>query len=157
MKHEKLKELFYLMFEFMPLYNQTMGSIYRKDYDVEPRLNKNQKKALFMIKKQGKIIPSALGRALDMQRGSLTTLVDLLEKHEFVNRATDNDDRRKLWLFLTPKGEEYISALMSNYEKEFAQMFDKIDQEDISKMIDSIGFSRNILRDIKETGGVLCR
>ncbi|MPM83453.1 hypothetical protein SDC9_130517 [bioreactor metagenome] len=157
MKHEKLKELFYLMFEFMPLYNQTMGSIYRKDYDVEPRLNKNQKKALFMIKKQGKIIPSALGRALDMQRGSLTTLVDLLEKHEFVNRATDNDDRRKLWLFLTPKGEEYISVLMSNYEKEFAQMFDKIDQEDISKMIDSIGFSRNILRDIKETGGVLCR
>lgn len=157
MKHEKLKELFYLMFEFMPLYNQTMGSIYRKDYDVEPRLNKNQKKALFMIKKQGKIIPSALGRDLDMQRGSLTTLVDLLEKHEFVNRATDNDDRRKLWLFLTPKGEEYISALMSNYEKEFAQMFDKIDQEDISKMIDSIGFSRNILRDIKETGGVLCR
>ncbi|MCQ1529919.1 MarR family winged helix-turn-helix transcriptional regulator [Lutispora saccharofermentans] len=157
MKHEKLKELFYLMFEFMPLYNQTMGSIYRKDYDVEPRLNKNQKRALFIIKKQGKIIPSALGRALDMQRGSLTTLVDLLEKHEFVSRAVDNDDRRKLWLFLTPKGEEYISVLMGNYEKEFAQMFDKIELEDISKMIDSIGFSKDILKNIKETGGVLCR
>lgn len=157
MKQEKLKELFYLMFEFMPLYNQTMGSIYRKDYDVEPRLNKNQKKALFIIKKQGKIIPSVLGRALDMQKGSLTTLVDLLEKHEFVSRATDNDDRRKFWLFLTPKGEEYISVLMSNYEEEFSYMFDKIDLEDISKMIDSISFSKNVLKNIKETGGVLCR
>ncbi|MDD2480745.1 MAG: MarR family winged helix-turn-helix transcriptional regulator [Lutispora sp.] len=157
MKRDKLKELYNLMFEFMPLYHQTMGSVYHKDYDVEPSLNKNQQRALFIIKKQKKIMPSVLGRALDMQKGSLTTLVDSLEKYDFVKRTGDSEDRRKLWLFLTPKGEEYISILMANFEKEFSRMFNKVSLEDISKMIESIGFAKDVLKNIKQTGEILCK
>ncbi|MFA7572903.1 MAG: MarR family transcriptional regulator [Lutispora sp.] len=157
MKQDKLKELFNLMFEFMPLYHQTMGSVYHKNYDILPSLNKNQQRALFIIKKHEKIIPSALGRAMDMQKGSLTTLIDVLEEYGFVKRIGDMEDRRKLWLFLTPTGEEYISVLMGNFGKEFSRMFNKVSPEDITKMIDSIGFAKNILKNIKQTGEILCK
>lgn len=157
MKQDKLKELFSLMFEFMPLYHQTMGSVYHKDYDVEPALNKSQQKALFIIKKQEKIIPSVLGRAMDMQKGSLTTLIDSLEEFGFVKREGDCEDRRRLWLFLTPEGEEYISILMDNFQNEFAHIFEKVSREDISKMIESIDFVKSVLKNIKETGVITCK
>lgn len=157
MKQDKLKELFYLMFEFMPLYHQTMGSVYHKNYDVLPSLNKNQQRALFIIKKHKKIIPSALGRAIDMQKGSLTTLIDILEGYGFVKRTADMEDRRKLWLFLTPTGEEYISVLMGKFENEFSRMFNKVSPEDISKMIESIGFAKDVLKNIKQTGEIVCK
>lgn len=157
MSQDKLKELFNSLFEFMPLYHQTLGGIYQKDYDIEPALNKSQQKALFIIKKQGKIIPSVLGRAMDMQKGSLTTLVDSLVEYGFVNRESGTEDRRKLWLFLTPEGEEYISILMDNFHKEFARIFEGVSPEDISKMIESIDYVKNVLKNIKETGVITCK
>lgn len=157
MSQDKLKELFNSLFEFMPLYHQTLGGIYHKDYDIEPALNKSQQKALFIIKKQGKIIPSVLGRAMDMQKGSLTTLVDSLVEYGFINRESGTEDRRKLWLFLTPEGEEYISILMDNFQKEFARIFEGVSPGDISKMIESIDYVKNVLKNIKETGVITCK
>lgn len=157
MRIEKLKELFNFMYEFMPLYHQTMGSIYRKDYDVEPRLNKNQQRAIFIIKKHGRISPSTLGRCLDMQKGSLTTLIDSLEGYGFVKRIGDCEDRRRQWIHLTPKGEEYIAILMEKFKNEFILLFDEISCEDISKVIESFKYVKSILENIKTTGEVLCK
>jgi len=157
MENTMLKELFNSLFEFMPLYHQTVGCIYHKDYGIEPNLNKSQQKALFIIKKKGKIIPSSLGKALDMQKGSLTTLIDSLVEHGFVIREADSEDRRKQWIFLTPQGEEYISKLMSNFQKEFERIFEKVDSQDVLKMIESIEFVKEVLKNIKETGVITCK
>jgi len=153
MDRMKVKELFNSFLEFIPLYHETIGCIYNKDYGIEPNLNKSQRKALFIIKKNGRIIPSSLGKALDMQKGSLTTLVDSLVEHEFVRRDVDKEDRRKQWISLTPKGDEYISKLMHNFEKEFEKTFKKVDAEDIDNMINSIDFVKRILANIKNIKG----
>jgi len=152
-----LKELFNSLFEFMPLYHQTVGCIYYKDYGIEPNLIKSQQKALFIIKKKDKIIPSSLGKAIDMQKGSLTTLIDSLVEHGFVIREADSEDRRKQWIILTPQGEEYISKLMSSYQNEFERIFEKVDPQDVLKMIESIEFVKEVLKNIKETGVITCK
>ena len=157
MREEKLKELFNYMYEFMPLYHQTMGSIYRKDYDIEPKLNKNQQRAIFIIKKYNKISPTNLGRYLDMQKGSLTSLIDSLESHGFVERTDDRDDRRRQWIHITPKGEKYIAILMEKFKKEFILLFDKVDTEEISKVINNFEDIKKVLEEIKLTGEVLCK
>jgi DNA-binding MarR family transcriptional regulator len=157
MEKTMLKELFNSLFEFMPLYHQTIGCIYHKDYGIEPNLNKSQQKALFIIKKKGRIIPSSLGKAIDMQKGSLTTLIDSLVEYGFVKREGDSEDRRKQWIFLTSQGEEYISKLMSSFQKEFERIFEKADSQDILKMIESIEFVKEVLKNIKETGVITCK
>ncbi|NLM44938.1 MAG: winged helix-turn-helix transcriptional regulator [Clostridiales bacterium] len=157
MEKTMLKELFNSLFEFMPLYHQTIGCIYHKDYGIEPNLNKSQQKALFIIKKRGRIIPSSLGKAIDMQKGSLTTLIDSLVEYGFVKREGDPKDRRKQWIFLTSQGEEYISKLMSSFQKEFERIFEKADSQDILKMIESIEFVKEVLKNIKETGVITCK
>lgn len=157
MEKTMIKELFNSMFEFMPLYHQTIGCIYHKDYGIEPNLNKSQQKALFIIKKKGKIIPSSMGKALDMQKGSLTTLIDSLVEYGFVKRDTDCEDRRKQWISLTPEGEEYISKLMASFELEFERIFEEVDSQDISKMVENIEFVKKILKNIKETGVMTCK
>lgn len=151
-KKVKVNELFNYMYEFMPLYHQTMGSIYRKDYDVEPKLNKNQQRAIFIIKKHNRISPTVLGRCLDMQKGSLTSLVDSLEKYGFVERTDDPGDRRRQWIHITPKGEEYIAVLIGKFKKEFFVLFNNISVEDIEKSLCSFEFIKNILENIKMTG-----
>ncbi|SHI44217.1 MarR family winged helix-turn-helix transcriptional regulator [Lutispora thermophila] len=151
------KELFNSLFEFMPLYHQTIGCIYHKDYGIEPSLNKSQQKALFIIQKKGRVMPSSLGKAMDMQKGSLTTLIDSLVEYGFVRREADCEDRRKQWIILTSQGEEYISKLMSCFEKEFERIFEKVDSQDIYKLLESIEFAKEILKNIKETGVMICK
>ncbi len=157
MREEKLTELFYFMYEFMPLYHQTMGSIYRKDYDIEPRLNKNQQRAIFIIKKHDRISPSTLGKCLDMQKGSLTTLIDSLENHKLVERVGDNKDRRRQWIYLTEEGEEFLSVLVERFKEEFILLFDGIEVNDIDKAVDSFNNIKSVLKRIKVTGDVLCK
>jgi len=157
MREEKLKELFNLMYEFMPLYHQTMGSIYKKDYDIEPKLNKNQQRAVFIIKKHERISPSALGICLDMQKGSLTTLIDSLERYDFVKRIGDKNDRRRQWIYLTKKGETYISILIEKFKAEFIGLFDNLNISDIVKLIENFKDIKFILKNINATGDVLCK
>ena len=157
MREEKLIELFYFMYEFMPLYHQTMDSIYRKDYDIEPKLNKNQQRAIFVIKKHDKISPSTLGKCLDMQKGSLTTLIDSLENRKLVERVGDNKDRRRQWIYLTKEGEEFLSVLIERFKEEFILLFDGIEVNDIDKAVDSFNNIKSVLKRIKVTGDVLCK
>ena len=157
MKEEKLKELFNFMYEFMPLYHQTMGRIYRKDYNIEPKLNKNQQRAIFIIKKHERISPTTLGKCLDMQKGSLTTLIDSLEGYALVKRVGDKKDRRRQWIHLTPKGEKYIAILINKFRDEFILLFDEISCVDISKVIESFKYVKSILENIKTTGEDLCK
>ena len=157
MEKQKLVELFNCMYEFMPLYHQTMGRIYNKDYDIQPRLNKNQQRAIFIIKKHERISPTSLGKCLDMQRGSLTSLVDSLEAYGFVKRKGDKKDRRRQWLYITDKGNEYISILMERFKEEFISIFEEINQENIESILESFKNIKNILQNIKMTGEELCK
>lgn len=152
LKEEELNKLFNYMYEFMPLYHQTMGNIYRKDYDMEPRLNKNQQRAIFIIKKHNKISPTVLGRCLDMQKGSLTSLIDSLEGYGFVKRSGDPEDRRRQWIYITSKGKEYIAILMEKFKREFILLFNDISSEDISKVICNFEYIKKVLESIKMTG-----
>mgnify|MGYP001054981487 FL=1 len=157
MKRKKLIELFNFMYEFMPLYHQTMGQIYKKDYDIEPELNKNQQRAIFIIRKYGRISPTTLGKCLDMQKGSLTTLVDSLEGYGIVERVGDKKDRRRQWSYLTEEGKRYIKLLMGKFKDEFIRIFDGVDYDDIKKTIESFECIKVVLQNIKMTGEVLCK
>ncbi len=119
---EPLHDIQTLLFEFMSNYHQKFVSVFRQDIGGY-KCNKNQKLALFFIKKKEPAIATELGKYLDMRKGSLTTLIDSLVEMGFVARQTDPADRRKALLRLTAKGEEYYGQMMDRFTENFRERF----------------------------------
>ncbi|WOF73080.1 MarR family transcriptional regulator [Parvibaculaceae bacterium PLY_AMNH_Bact1] len=67
-----------------------------------------QQGALFVIGKQAPCKPSAIAKALDMNKSAVTTLLTRLETAGFIHRVADVQDKRAQCISLTPKGKEAI-------------------------------------------------
>lgn len=140
MKEEKIKEIEQLFLAFYPLYYQNFSAIFREEDGSGFRCNKNQRRALVLIKRHHGITSSELGQCLDMRKGSLTTLLDSLEERGLVERKTDTEDRRKSLLFLTARGEEFYQNMMARHEAVFLEMFSRLPQEDIDQCLAGIKY-----------------
>lgn len=57
------------------------------------------------------ITNSALAERLDIQKISLTHMLNALESDGLVDRRADPDDRRKRLLFITPKAEPIVNQV----------------------------------------------
>lgn len=138
MKEEEVKELFNLFFELMPLYHKNIGTIIRKEDEIEPKCHKNQIRAMLIMEKKRKITPTQLGISLDLRKGSLTTLIDSLVMMKLVYREADKADRRKIWLALTKVGQEYLDKKRKSHEKYFVQLFSSLSEEELSELRENL-------------------
>ncbi|MBN1932630.1 MAG: winged helix DNA-binding protein [Desulfobacterales bacterium] len=124
MKHEKLENIQKLILEFLPLLHQKFADVFHKSPDHRYPCSKNQNRTIMIIKKNSKITHTDLGRCLDMQKGSLTSLIDSLESMRLVHRETDPRDRRKTLLSLTDAGEAYVKLLLKELERHLHATFE---------------------------------
>ncbi|MBU0926237.1 MAG: MarR family transcriptional regulator [Spirochaetes bacterium] len=92
----------------IPHFHRTFGLYIERNRLEAGICNKNQEKALLVLRDNDGMIASRLGACLNLQRGSLTSLVDGLVDMGFVMKSPDADDRRKAHLELTPEGRSYI-------------------------------------------------
>jgi DNA-binding MarR family transcriptional regulator len=76
-------------------------------------------------------MPTNLGKCLDLQKGSLTSMIDALEKEGLVFRKGDPADRRKTLICLTEKGKEYRNWLTGEFEKNASEVITKLEEEDL--------------------------
>jgi len=83
---------------------------------------------------QGDMPLGKLGKELLVTKGNITTIVDHLERDEFVIRDQDKEDRRKMWVRLTPKGEQLFEEILSAYEKEFVPLMRCLSQEELKQL-----------------------
>lgn len=148
MKKENLQEINSLLFEFVPLYHQKFAVGFLLDDGIEPRCTKSQLRTLFITKRKGRILPTDLGKCLDMQKGSLTTLIDSLEESGLVQRLRDPHDRRKTWISLTAKGQEYVNLKVQALDSHFVKLFQDVAPEDVQEFAKSLGFMVEIMKKL---------
>jgi DNA-binding MarR family transcriptional regulator len=60
----------------------------------------------------GRSTPAEIGRHVVVSSASITSLVDTNEKHGYVRRTPDVDDRRRTWVSLTPDGRALVDRLL---------------------------------------------
>ena len=65
----------------------------------------------------GPMYQHTLGQKLLRSRGNITLVVDNLEKHGWVHRERQEDDRRKLMVHLTPRGRKLIESVFPGHAK----------------------------------------
>lgn len=91
-----------------------------------------------------------LGKFLDLQKGSLTSMVDALEEKELVYRKGDPGDRRKTLVSLTEKGEEYRAWLMEQTEERVSEILNRLDEKDIIEYQTSLETLMKLFKKLDE-------
>lgn len=137
-----------LFFEYITLYHQKVGVVFTIENKTIPKCNKNQRKALLVIKQQKRIIQTDLGRCLDMSKGALTSLLDFLEESELIKREGTPKDRRKTWVKLSEKGEKYTNSQLALYEAGVAEIFRETDDAEILRTLESLRQLINLMKKL---------
>jgi MarR family transcriptional regulator, organic hydroperoxide resistance regulator len=152
MKEERIKETVRLQFETIHLFHKNFARIFHHIRSSSCNLNKNQNKAIMIIGASDGIMLTTLGKCLDLQKGSLTSMIDALEKEELVYRRGDPKDRRKTLISLTEKGIEYRQWFKEEIEKNASEILEKLEEEDILAYQESLRIMLEILKKLDEAG-----
>jgi len=146
MENSKLEELHALYISLIPLLQKCNT---RENIDRSDKLgNKNQVMAIMIIGKAETISMTFLSKFINMEKGSLTTLIDSLEKMDYVKRLDDPNDRRKKMLSLTAEGIIQLRVIEEQSKKSFADMIVKLNESEIDEMFTSLKSLVKILRKI---------
>ncbi|HHV23247.1 MAG TPA: MarR family transcriptional regulator [Methanosarcina sp.] len=150
MKEERIKETVRLQFEMINLFHKNFARIFHQTGNSPYNLNKNQNRAIMIIGAIDNIMPTTLGKCLDLQKGSLTSMIDALERDGLVCRKGDPDDRRKTLISLTEKGRAYREWFMGELEKNVSKILRRLDEEDIFVYQESLKTTLAMLKKLDE-------
>lgn len=87
-----------------------------------------------------------LADAIGLQKSSLVTILDRLEKDEILERRAIPQDRRARGVWLTPKGEKVVAELASRAAEHEERMAQGIPAEDRERLIAMLGHIIDNLR-----------
>lgn len=150
MKEEIIKETVKLQFEMIHLFHKNFAKAFHQAGNSPYSLNKNQNKAILIIGTVGEIMPTNLGKCLDLQKGSLTSMIDALEREKLVCRRGDPEDRRKILVSLTEKGSVYRDWLTGELEQKYSEVMNRLAEEDIAAYQESL---KTMLGTLKKLDG----
>ncbi len=147
MGNDRLDELHELYFNLIPLFYKckTIYMDRNKTYDL---CNKNQSMAVMIIGKAEEITPTALSKLINMEKGSLTALIDSLVEKKLAIRSNDPEDRRKILLSLTSEGIEHMKAIEEQSKQELLLMVANLDEKEVNQMHDSLKILVELLKKI---------
>lgn len=111
---------------------------YLKRYSSSYDVNKTQLRALIFIKKNGAISMTDLCAKLNIEKGSLTSMVDDLTKKGYVTRERDISDRRKYLITITERGEIIASDFVDKLKLSLEERLIKLTEEDKKKYIGAV-------------------
>ncbi len=110
---ENKKELLVLYFENYILSNK-LSSIMVASMGgcgcENPHQHKSRNMTLRILDLKGEVTPSSISQYLKLNKSSVTSLIDSLEKDGLVIRKPNPDDRRKCFISLTPEGNQQLKV-----------------------------------------------
>ncbi|HSJ34824.1 MAG TPA: MarR family transcriptional regulator [Acidimicrobiia bacterium] len=88
---------------------------------------------------QGRLSTSDLGESLVLSSGGVTRLVDRLVERGFVERISDEADRRVVWVSLTPAGFDVLAEAtrihLEDLEEHFVSRLDAAERQTLKKLL----------------------
>jgi len=111
---------------------------YLKQYSATYNVNKTQLRALVFIKNNGAISMTDLCAKLNIEKGSLTSMVDDLTEKGYVIRTKDLLDRRKYLINITEKGTILASDFMDKLSNKLEEKLFKLDEKDRNRYMEAI-------------------
>lgn len=142
------KELHDLLFSFMGLLHEKFILRFRRKHSVWPWMKKNHAKIISILYQHEYLTSTSIGKMLDIEKGSLTTLIDQLEEKGVVMRREDPGDRRKILISLSPAGRNEMDKVMDFYTRKLNDFFQEVDPEELKRFIASLRYVVAFLKKI---------
>ncbi|HQJ76063.1 MAG TPA: MarR family transcriptional regulator [Bacteroidota bacterium] len=134
----------------------TIPSIYRKMWAVNNNLllqadiNKSHVSVLFTLSKNDKMTMTSICNALTITKPNATILVDKLVKLGFVERETDKDDRRLVYIVLTKDGKLFIEKCKNNLRTKIKQILSSYSKKDLIKLDEALSIIKKLSEQLDD-------
>ncbi|MEV6430723.1 MarR family transcriptional regulator [Nocardia sp. NPDC051463] len=121
------------------------------DYDRElARLmgvNETDLRCLEILIGAEEAAPSGLATQLGLTSGSVTTMLDRLEKLDYLSRHPHPTDRRKTLVRITPRALERVHRLMAPFLDDSRHMVERYTRDQLELITDFLDASRTVQDD----------
>ena len=87
-----------------------------------------------LYRRRDGVTMSELSRMLLVSNGNATAVVDRLEKDGLVRRTQSDQDRRTVFVALTPQGLADFEGLASDHEREVDRLFGGLSEADLDSL-----------------------
>ncbi|GIM27532.1 hypothetical protein CPJCM30710_01980 [Clostridium polyendosporum] len=95
----------------------------------------------------GKMKISELSDKLSLSNSTISGIVDRLENQEIVERIRSKEDRRVVYVSLSPKFEEMHNGFHRRAEEKIEKIMSKGTPEDLNKIMDGLNTLKRLLSD----------
>lgn len=137
-----------LLKQIMNIIKQTIK--YRcKDFDITGP----QGMLMGILVYYGEMKVSDLSQKLGLSNSTVSGIIDRLEKQGLVERKRSTDDRRVVYVSVTPKFKDTLQRHFKYAEKQFEELISKASAEELDKIIEGLETLRKVLEkqnDFKE-------
>lgn len=138
-----LHKIFDVLYNIKNKFTEDLVSELRKHH-----INRSEFVSLLNIYTKGSKSMGGLCKHVDLRLGSLTTVIDNLIEKGFVIREPDKDDRRKIMVNLTEKGEKFMRELTHLINDTVLAKIDTLSDEEKTKFLDAISTLENIAKKL---------
>jgi MarR family transcriptional regulator, 2-MHQ and catechol-resistance regulon repressor len=131
--------------------SQSIEEVLRKDMQ-KYGLNMTEFAVLELLYHKGEQPIQKIGEKILITSGSITYVVDKLEKKGFVERVACPNDRRVTFATITESGKTFMNQIFPQHEQKVAQIFDVLnddEQQQFIEMAKTIGFHAKSLTALK--------
>ena len=111
---------------------------YLKQYSGLYDVNKTQLRALVFMKNYGEISMTELCAKLNIEKGSLTSMIDDLSKKGYVYREKNLKDRRKYMIVITEEGKKIAADFTEKLSNDLDAKFFKLYTDEREKYLEAI-------------------
>lgn len=90
------------------------------------------------IRNKGQVTNGELANEVSLSQATVTTILDRLEKRNFVYRERSTEDKRKVYAYLTQTGTEILKSAPTPLQDQFARQFSDLKEWEQTMIISSL-------------------
>lgn len=107
--------------------------------------------ALAVIEGAGEPVPSGeVGARMHITSGTVTALLDNLERKGYVQRLVDSGDRRRVMVDVTPKAQAVLDEMLPAVQQMSRQLVDRLGPQGQQALIDALAEVRAAVADLPD-------
>lgn len=100
---------------------------------------------LGIITEEGPISMSEIGERVTMQKQQVTSVINQLEEKGLVTRARRSENRRVVWLEVTPRARELEEEIVRQTQQAFRSLFESLTDEETEEYLQAMQTANRLL------------
>lgn len=109
-------------------------------------VSRSDGRCLDIVDRLGKVTAGRLAAESGLATGSVTALVDRLERAGYLTRTRDTEDRRKVWIEVTERTRELNTYLFGHLAEVLPPLFDRFTLDQINAIVEYLEIGTYINR-----------